>query len=62
MNSVVSGASSESCLRFVSSSFSALGQFVCRGHQEHVALGALAESLGAQDQVQRLVPRHVLEP
>lgn len=37
------------------------GDLVGRGHQEHVAELALVQALGLQHQVQRLVPRHVLQ-
>ncbi len=39
----------------------ALGDFTQWGDQHHIALLAQAQTLGAEDDVQRLVPRHILQ-
>ena len=38
------------------------GDFVRRRHQQHVADLALIQALGLEDQIQRLVPGHALQP
>ena len=38
------------------------GDFVRRCHQQHIAYFALIQALGLEDQIQRLIPGHALQP